>query len=471
MRRLSLAPLALATLLAGCDLAPHYVRRSPAAPSQWPQGAAYGPRQPGTPGMPWRTLFADPKLRQVIEQALADNRDLRASLASVAEARAQYHVERSYQLPTIAAGGDASITRGIRSSSLNSNSYDANVGMSSFEIDLFGRLKNQSKEAFETYLSTESGMRSTRLSIVAETATAYATLASDMDLLTIARDTVASSQRSLKLTQSLFNAGLASAGEVQSAITVVEQAKSDVANDTTLVAQDRNALELLVGAPVADALLPTSLAELDAGVGIVPAGLSSDVLLQRPDVLEAEHNLKSADAAIGAARAAFFPTITLTSAVGVASSALSSLFTGGALNWNVAPSASVPLLGGTNKGNLQYARAERDYDLAQYEKAVQSAFKDVADALARRGTITDQRTAQDRLVAASAKAYALAEAQYRAGTGAFLDALTDQRTLYAAQQTRVSTLLTDIGNRIALYEAIGSDDSLGDRDRTTAAAP
>jgi outer membrane protein, multidrug efflux system len=460
MRRASIALLSLATMLSGCDLAPHDVRPASAAPAQWPQGAAYEPQQAGQAGMPWKTLFADPRLQTVIAQALANNRDLRVSLASVAEARAQYHVQRSYQLPTIAGGADASITRGIKSSSLDTNSYGANVGMSSFEIDLFGRLKNQSKAAFETYLSTESGLRSARLTLVTETATAYATLASDRDLLRIAQDMVKSGQRSLDLTQSLFQSGLAAAGDVQSAITVVEQAKSDVANDTTLVAQDRNALELLVGAPVADDLLPASLAELDGGIGAVPAGLSSSVLLQRPDVLEAEHQLKGANADIGAARAAFFPTITLTSAIGVASSALSSLFTGGALSWNVAPSASVPLLGGTNRGNLQYAKAERDYYLASYERAVQSAFKDVADALARRGTITDQRAAQDRLVTAAGKAYSLADAQYRAGTGTFLTALTDQRTLYSSQQTRISTMLTDISNRVALYGAIGADDTL-----------
>jgi len=460
MRRASIVALCLATSLAGCDLAPHYVRPAPAAPAQWPTGASYGTEQSGAAGLPWRTMVTNPKLRQVIEMALANSRDLRASIASVASARAQYHVERSYQLPTVTAGASATIQRGIKSSALDSNNYDADAGMSGFELDLFGRLRNQTKEAFETYLSTESGMRSTKLTLVAETATAYATLASDRDLLQIAQDTVASGQRSLELTRSLFGSGLASAGDVQSAITIVEQAKSDVANQTTLVAQDRNALELLVGAPVPDDLLPASLADLDGSVGNVPAGLSSEVLLQRPDVVEAEHSLKGANASIGAARAAFFPTITLTSAIGVASTALSSLFTDGALSWNVAPSASLPIFGGTNRGNLQYARAQRDYYTAEYEKAVQSAFRDVADALARRGTITDQRAAQDRLVAASAKAYSLADAQYRAGTGTFLDALTDQRTLYSARQTRTGAVLTDIGNRIALYKAIGADPSL-----------
>ncbi|WBO23791.1 efflux transporter outer membrane subunit [Sphingomonas abietis] len=464
MRRIlppsGIALLCLATALSGCDMAPHYARPASAAPAQWPQGAAYGPDLADAAGLKWQDLVADAKLRTVIGQALANNRDLRASLASVASARAQYHVERSAQLPTIAAGADANITRGIKSSALSSNSYDSTIGMSSFEIDLFGRLKNETKEALETYLSTESGMRSAKLTLVSETATAYVTLASDMDLLRIAQETIVSGQRSLDLTQSLLASGLASATDVQNAITVVEQAKSDVANDTTLVAQDRNALELLVGAPVADDLLPASLNSLDGAIGNVPAGMSSTVLLQRPDVLEAEHSLKSANAGIGAARAAFFPTITLTSAVGVASSALSSLFTGGALNWSVAPSASLPVLGGATKGNLEYAKAQRDYYLAEYEKTVQSAFKDVADGLARRGTITRQRDAQARLVAAASKAYDLADAQYRAGTVSYIDALTAQRTLYAARQSQVATILTDIGNRITLYGAIGADDSL-----------
>ncbi|HEY0270066.1 MAG TPA: efflux transporter outer membrane subunit [Sphingomonas sp.] len=460
MRRQTMSLLCLATALSWCDMAPHYVRPVPPAPSQWPEGAAYAPEAAGAAGLPWRTLFADPKLRTVIAQAIADNRDLRASLASVASARAEYHVERSYQLPTVAASAGADITRGVTRSTANASSYDATIGMSSFEIDLFGRLRNQTKAAFETYLSTESGMRSTRLAIVAETATAYATLASDRDLLRVAQDTVASGQRSVELTQSLFQSGLASAVDVQEAITVVEQARSDAANDTTLVAQDRNALELLVGAPVADDLLPGSLAELDGGVGNVPAGLSSTVLLQRPDVVEAEHSLKSANAAIGVARAAFFPTITLTSAIGLASTALSSLFTGGALSWSAVPSASLPLLGGPTKGNLDYAKAQRDYYLAGYEKAVQSAFRDVADGLARRGTIVQQRQAQARLVAAAAKAYALADAQYRAGTGAYLDVLTAQRTLYAARQSEIATMLTDIANRVTLYSAIGADTSL-----------
>jgi len=460
MRRSLISIAALSVALAGCNMAPKYVQPEAAAPLQWPQGAAYAPLEAGEAGMPWRTLFADPNLQAVIERALASNQDLAASLANVASARAQYHVERSYQLPTIAAGADASATRGLKTSAANANAYDASVGFSAFELDLFGRLRNQSREALETYLGTESGYRSARLTLVANVATAYVTLASDRDLLRLAEQTRSSGQRSVELTQTLFKAGLASAGDVASAQTVLEQANSDVASQTTLVAQDRNALELLVGGPVEDAQLPASMAQLEQRIGRVPAGLSSQVLLRRPDVAEAEHNLKATYAQIGEARAAFFPTISLTSALGLASTALGNLLGSNSFNASGAASASLPLLGGTNKGNLEYAKAQRDYYLATYRSTVQSAFKDVADALARRGTIADQRAAQDRLVTAAQKSYDVADAQYRAGTDTFIDALTAQRSLYAFQQTRVSTVLADLTNRIAVYSAVGADESL-----------
>jgi multidrug efflux system outer membrane protein len=460
MRPFLISTMALAVALSGCNMAPKYVSPEAAAPAQWPQGAAYEPLQSGEAGMPWRTLFADPRLQAVIERALANNQDLQASLANVASARAQYRVERSYQLPTVAAGADASATHGMNSTQFTNQSYSADVGFSAFELDLFGRLKNQSREAMETYLGTESGYRSARLTLVANVAAAYVTLASDRDLLALAERTRDSGQRSVDLTRALFRSGLTSASDLASAETTLEQANSDIAAQTTQVAQDRNALELLVGGSVQDAELPVSLAQLDTRIGKVPAGLSSEILLRRPDVVEAEHNLKGAYAQIGAARAAFFPTISLTSTIGLASTALSSLFTGDAFNVSGSGSASLPLLGGTNKGNLEYARAQREYYLATYRSTVQSAFKDVADALARRGTITTQRTAQDRLVAAGQKSYDLADAQYRAGTDTFLNALVAQRSLYAYQQTRISTVLADLTNRITMYSAIGADESL-----------
>lgn len=460
MRRSLISLVALSTVLAGCDMAPKYVRPGAAAPAQWPQGAAYDPARPGEAGMPWRQLFADPRLQTVIERALANNQDLQASLANVAAARAQYHVERSYQLPTIAAGMDASITHGSNTNQLNSESYSADVGFSSFELDLFGRVKNQAKEALETYLSTESGYRSARLTLVANVATAYITLASDRDLLRLAEQTRDSAQRTVDLTGKLHDVGLKPGDDLASAQTVLEQANSDIASQTTLVAQDRNALELLVGGPVEDALLPISLAELEPKIAQVPAGLSSEVLLRRPDVVEAEHTLKSTYAQIGSARAAFFPQITLTSTLGLASTALSKLFDLDGLYGSTSGSASLPILGGTNKGNLEYSKAQRDSSLASYQYAIQTAFKEVADALARRGTITAQRTAQERLVQAGQKSYNIANDRYRAGTDTFLNALVAQRSLYDYQQTRIQTVLADLSNRVTVYSAIGADESL-----------
>ena len=455
---LSLA--ALATALAGCDMAPHYAPPANPAPPQWPQGAAYPPAQPGQAGLPWRQVFTDARLQTVIDTALANNVDIAASLASVTEARAQYHVERSYQLPTINGSADATGTRSIDGHAANSQTFEAGAGASSFELDLFGRVKNQTRESLETYLSTESGYRSARLTLVANVATAWVTLAADRDLETIERQDVASAARSVQLEQSLFDAGLAAGSDVASAQATLEGLKSDLAAQVTSVAQDRNALERLAGGPLADDLLPAALGEIDAGLTVVPAGVSSDVLLRRPDVVEAEHTLKGSYAAIGAARAAFFPQITLTSSIGVASTALRSMFSSAALAATGTAAASMPLLGGTAPGNLEYARAQRDYALAEYKAAAQNAFKDVADALARRGTITDQRGAQDRYVAAAKRAWDLADVQYRAGTGAYINDLTAQRTFYAAQQTRVATVLADLTNRVTLYSAIGADDTL-----------
>ncbi|QXQ05692.1 efflux transporter outer membrane subunit [Sphingosinicellaceae bacterium] len=418
---------AAAALLSGCNLAPAYVRPGlPVAPSL-PTGASYGPAASTTQvDLPWREVLTDAKLRTIIDRALANNRDLRVAVANVASARASYRVQRASQLPTIAAGGTASYAGG-GSASGAVDVFAADVGISSFEIDLFGRLKNLSKAAFETYLGTEAGARNTRLTLIAETATAYATMAADQELLVVAQDTVASTARSLKLTVALNEAGLAGKVDIRSIETTNAQARSDVENATTQVAQDRNALELLVGAPVEDALLPGTLDDLGRGIAKVRVGLSSQVLLGRPDVIEAEHQLVGANANIGAARAAFFPTITLTSAVGFASTALSSLFTGGAFSWSAGPSASLPIFGGTTRGNLDYSKAQRDLYVAQYEKAVQTAFREVADALARAGTIERQQAAQAALLTASSQAYTLAEARYREGIDTYLTTLVAQR--------------------------------------------
>lgn len=444
-----------ALLLSGCSMAPRYERPAPPVPAQWPTGTAYPQAdEAARPGLPWAELVSDPKLRTLVNRALANNRDLRATLAGVLSARAQYRVQRAAQLPTVQGAGATSVTR---SSGSTNERYSADIGISAFEIDLFGRVRNLTQAALETYLASEEGARATRIALIAETATAYATLAADQELLTLARETAASAQRTLKLNRTLHTAGLRSMLDVHQAETTLEQALADVAKGETQVAQDRNALVLLVGGPVEDGLLPASLAELGRGIAAVPAGLSSDILLERPDVLQAEHQLKAANANIGAARAAMFPKISLTAAVGVASSALSSLFKNDGFTWNAAPSASLPIFGGPTRGNLAYSKAQRDKYLADYDYAIQTAFREVSDALARAGTIDEQARAQRALVVASRKSYALADQRYRAGIDPFLTALTSQRTLYSAQKTAIATELAAVENRITLYRVIGAD--------------
>ena len=441
--------------LAGCNMTPTYVRPTAPVPATLPRGEAYAaPLQGQQAGLAWTALVVDTKLRTVIERTLANNRDLRAATANILSARAQYRVQRSAQLPTITGDAGASFAR---QNDVRQNNYSADIGFSAFEIDLFGRVRSLTQAALETYLATEEGARSTRIALIAETATAYATLAADQELLALSRQTQASAQRTLDITRSLNAAGLIGKLDVHQAETTVEQAASDTAANITQVAQDRNALDLLVGAPVEDALLPASLDSLITGVAKVPGGLSSDILLQRPDVLQAEHQLKAANADVGAARAAMFPTISLTSAIGVASSALSSLFTGSGLAWSASPSASLPIFGGANRGNLDYSKAQRDLYVAQYEKAVQTAFREVADGLAREGTIDAQQGAQRRLVTASQRAYDLAEQRYRSGIDTFLNALTSQRSLYSARQSAIATNLALVSNRILLYRVIGAD--------------
>ena len=451
----AILPMTAAILLTGCNMAPTYVRPPPPVPTTLPTGEAYAPAvQVTTPGLPWTTLVSDTRLRTVIERALTNNRDLRAALANVQSARAQYRVQRAAQLPTITGDASASFTR---QDDARRNNYSADIDFSAFEIDLFGRVRNLSQSALESYLATEEGARSTRIALIAETAIAYATLAADQELLAVSRDTLANAQRTLALNNSLNGAGLSGKLDVYQAQTIVEQAASDVASNVTQVAQDRNAIDLLVGAPVEAALLPVSLNALAAGIGKAPAGLSSDMLLLRPDVSQAEHQLKAANADIGAARAAMFPRISLTSAIGLASAALSSLFTGNAFAWSAAPSASLPIFGGPARGNLEFSKAQRDVYLAQYEKAVQTAFREVADALAREGTIDAQSQAQARLLIASQRAYDLAQQRYRSGIDTFLTALTSQRSLYSARQSAIATQLALVSNRVSLYRAIAAD--------------
>ncbi len=461
----NLAPGLALLLLGGCaTFEPTYHRPPPPTPAVFPQAGASGASAGARPAadVAWREFFIDPRLRSVIELALANNRDLRVAIANIEAARARYRVQRADLLPTLSASGGAVYGRAQgaagngAAASFQEHEYSASLGTSAYELDLFGRVRSLTKAALETYLATEEARRASQITIISEAADDYLTLSADQAILQSARDTQTSGAASLDVAQKRFEHGIASLLDVRQAETLVDQARADVAADITAVAQDRDALDLVVGSAVPDALLPARLDQRVMVMTDLPPGLPSDVLLVRPDVLQAEHQLKSANAQIGAARAAFFPTLSLTGSGGFASASLSSLFKGAAGVWSFAPQISVPIFaGGANVANLDYAKAERRVYVAQYEKAIQAAFRDVADALARRATIAEQISADEAQVSAAADSLRLSQARYERGSDTYLDVLTAQRTLYAAQQALSSARLIRSTNLVSLYTALG----------------
>ncbi|WP_439815901.1 efflux transporter outer membrane subunit [Zavarzinia sp. CC-PAN008] len=459
--RIPLIAVSALGLLAACStLEPEYEQPPAPVPASLPQGGAYPPAGAGQydlTALRWTDFFTDGQLRTVLALALANNRDLRVAAGNVVAARARYRVQDSNRLPDVRGGADGAyqITPSGPGREIESRSYSVSVGFSAFELDLFGRLKSLSNQALQSYFATEWAARATRISLLAETARAYLTLAADRDLLRIAGETLASAQTSLDLTQRRFEGEVASELDVVQARTILEQARADVAAFTTLVEQDRNALDLLVGARVADALLPEGLGR-DYTLAALPANLDSRVLLRRPDVLQAEYALRAANANIGAARAAFFPTISLTTSAGLSSTDLGRLFSDPSQVLLFNPSISIPIFNaGENEANLDLAQAQRDVAVSTYERAIQVAFREVADSLAQQGTIDRQLAARAANVEAAQTSYRLSNARYDAGVDTFLNTLDAQRTLYQAQQALVSTRLTRAANLVTLYATVG----------------
>jgi multidrug efflux system outer membrane protein len=455
----------IATWLAGCTLSPKYDRpTAPVAPDfpdvTGPHLAA-STEHTTAADIEWHSFYADPKLRELIELALANNRDLRVAILNIEQARARYRIQRAQSFPQIDATGNASAGRTPASLSqtgeaVTSHQYNADIGVSAYEIDLFGRVRSLNGQALEQFLATTEAQRATQISLIAAIANAYLTWASDLEQLALARQTLQSQSESYALTRRRFELGNASELTLRQIQTSVDTARVDVATYTRLIAQDRNALTLLAGTSVPADLAPTVLSDTLSSAAELPAGLPSDLLQRRPDILQAEHELKAAHFNIGAARAAFYPRITLTGSAGSSSNDLSGLFEKGSGAWSFMPQISVPLFaGGANRANLDAAKVGRDIEIAQYEQAIQTAFREVADALAERSTLGEQLAAQRSLVEATTTSFRLSQARFEHGIDSYLDVLDSQRSMYIAQQGLIMSRLQQLTNTVTLYQALG----------------
>jgi multidrug efflux system outer membrane protein len=465
---------ALLTLLAtACStMEPKLGRPDPAIPPSWPVGSPYLTQsEAALPAVTYKQILTDVRLQTLISQALVNNRNLMIAASNIAAAREQYRIQRAQQFPQLDAAAGVTVT-GERTNSTSTTTpttssskvvanYTAGLSVPSFELDLFGRLRSLTHAQLELYFATEAGARATRLTLVADIASAWLTYAADSSLLLIFTQTAVSAQESVRITRLRLDAGVAPRSDLSQAVEILTQAQADLAQQRTFVAQDVNALQLLVGAPINRALLAGSIDEAGATIADPPAGVDSYVLLRRPDVVQAEYQLRAANANIGAARGALFPKITLTGLLGFASSALASLFTGGAFGWSAGANAAYTIFqAGAGHANVRLTEAQRNAALASYQLAIQTAFEEVANALARRGTMDEQLSAIARNRAAAADVYLIEEARYKAGVDPYLSLLVAQRSYYSAQQVYVATKLVAAQNRVTLYQSLGGDSLL-----------
>ncbi|WP_416051370.1 efflux transporter outer membrane subunit [Cupriavidus basilensis] len=472
--------MALPLALAACTLEPTYQRPAQPVPEAWPTGPAYAA---GTPAaaetstaaadLGWQDFFVDARLRRLIELALANNRDLRVATLAIEQARAQYRIQRAAQFPAI--GASAGVLSQRVPSELRApgqpaviTQYSAGVGFNAFELDFFGRVRSLKHEALEQYLATEEARRSAHISLVAEVASAYLTWRADQVLLQISEDTLKSQQAAAEMIGRSKRAGAMAQLDLHRAETQVQTARVGVEQYTRQVAQDENAISLLIGGPLPQDLPPPEPFESTSLVAELPAGLPSALLQQRPDIMAAEHRLKASNADIGAARAAFFPTISLTGAVGSASTNLAGLFSAGMGAWTFAPQITLPIFNaGNNQARLDASKVQKDINIAAYEKTIQTAFREVADGLAARGTYDREAAAQETLVKEASETQRLSEMRFKNGVDDYFAVFDAQRQLYTAQQTLATIRLARLTSRVALYKALGG----GWSEHTAAVAP
>lgn len=448
---------------AGCTLEPRYRRPDAPVPQQWPASVATAQGQldsaPAADTLAWRDFIADAKLRQVVELALQNNRDLRAAALNVELSRALYGIQRDSLFPSVTTQGSGGKQRASAEltepgKARTSESYSTSLGVLSWEVDFFGRVRSLNKEAWQKYQASKEARRSAQTLLVSNVVAAYLNLAANRDALALAQSTLRAQEDSYRLVSRQYEAGVATELDLRQAQTPLEVARASAAQYTRLLAQAENALNLLAGTTVPADLLPDGLAQV-ADFKEIAASLPSDVLLDRPDVMQAEATLKAANADLGAARAAFFPRIALTGTIGSASRELNGLFDGGTGTWAFLPSASMPIFDARTWTAHRGAQVQRKLAVAQYEKAIQSAFREVADALATHATIGEQLAAQQRLVEALTETNRLATARFEKGVDSYLVSLDAQRSLFAAQQGLVSLRQAALVSRVQLYAALG----------------
>jgi len=469
----------VALVTAGCTLAPAYRRPGAAVTSEWPTGPAYEPPPAAAAATPaadvgWRDFFTDARLQKLIETALAHNPDARVAALNIVAARAQYQIQRADLFPTISASAieeiekypaavagiaEAGATGGVAGSGAGSGVFryfDVGLGFTSYELDVFGRVRSLSAARLQQFFGYVETRRSTQISLVAEVANAYLTVLCDRALLQLTADTLASQQASLELTRMSFEGGVATALDFHQAEITVATARANLEQYSLKLAQDQNALVLLLGSPMPDDLPAATELEEQRLLAELPAGLPSDLLNRRPDILAAEHNLIAANANIGAARAAFFPSVTLTGNYGTASTQLSGLFSHGSTAWTFSPQISLPIFAaGANVASLTLADTQKNVNVVQYEQSIQTAFREVADALAGRATLDRQIAAEEQLVAASRESQRLSELRFRNGVDNYLAVLDAERSLYGARQSLLNTRLARLQNLVTLYKALG----------------
>jgi multidrug efflux system outer membrane protein len=438
---------------------PKYARPEPPVPGTWPAAVAAEEAAPPAE-IPWQEFFTDAHLRVVIETALANNRDLRIAALNVQKTEALYRIQRSDLYPDVGVQAAADRTRIPEKASEGGSAqtvsqYSVQLGTLSWELDFFGRIRSLKAAALEQYLATEEGRLAARISLIAGTARAYLALAADMENLRWARETLEAQRKSVELIRKTAEAGVVSDLDVRQAESQMEASRADLSRFVSYAAIDRNKLDLLVGAPIPPELLPDRLAPIARADALAP-GLPSEVLLRRPDILGTEHELRAMNANIGAARAAFFPSISLTAGAGTLSGDLSSLFGSGTGTWTFSAQLLAPIFaGGALRANLEAAEIDREIAVARYDKAIQTAFSEVADGLALRETLVEQRDAQEALVHALDETRRLSDARYQAGLDGYLGVLIAERALSVARQALVTVRLAEQANLVTLYQALG----------------